>query len=343
MELKTLKEKYDQFKAANPKVRIRDAARSLGVTEADLVYTHEQTIVLNPAFEEILNELSKLGKVMALTRNDDAVHERKGVYTEATFHGKVGLVANPDIDLRLFMFYWAFAFAVNENGRQSLQFFDKWGQAVHKIYLTESSDQQAFADLINRFQTDKTDLLPEVEKTLPEAKIEKLDQEINIPAVQEAWKELQDTHDFFSILRTHGVSRRQAMRIAPAGYTRQIPVTGIEALLQKVAGSGIDFMVFIGNKSCIQIHTGKAQRILRTGPWINILDEDFNMHLRDVNLESAWIVKKPTNLGFVHSVEAYDANGELVVQFFGKRKPDVPEREDWRQLLQSFEESDVQA
>src|SRR5690554_4927424 len=106
MELKTLKEKYDQFKAANPKVRIRDAARSLGVTEADLVYTHEQTIVLNPAFEEILNELSKLGKVMALTRNDDAVHERKGVYTEATFHGKVGLVANPDIDLRLFMFYW---------------------------------------------------------------------------------------------------------------------------------------------------------------------------------------------------------------------------------------------
>lgn len=341
MELNKLKESYEDFKVQNPKVRIRDAAKSLGVSEADLVYISEHNTLLKPEFEAILNEVQTLGKVMALTRNDDAVHERKGIYTDATFHGKVGLVANPDIDLRLFMFYWAFAFAVNENGRQSLQFFDKWGQAVHKIYLTEESNQQAYSDLIKRFETQKSPDLPAVERTLPEPAIEKPDEDIDINTVQQAWKDLQDTHDFFGILRTHGVSRRQSMRIAPEGYTQQIQVSDIENLLNKVSESGIDFMVFIGNKSCIQIHTGKAQKILRTGPWINILDEEFNMHLRDTNLESVWIVKKPTNLGLVHSIEAYDTKGELIVQFFGKRKPDVPEREDWRDLIHSFEENKV--
>ncbi|RQP08241.1 MAG: hypothetical protein EAS48_10460, partial [Chryseobacterium sp.] len=35
-----------------------------------------------------------------------AVHERQGTYTKASFNGHVCLVANPDIDLRLFMNAW---------------------------------------------------------------------------------------------------------------------------------------------------------------------------------------------------------------------------------------------
>jgi len=340
-DIKELKKAFEQFKLENPKVRVRDAAKALGVSEAELVNTYDDTVTLAPEFETILNEVSTLGEVMALTRNDVAVHERKGIYTETSFQGKVGFVANEDIDLRIFLFYWAFAFAVSEGERQSLQFFDKWGQAIHKIYLTEKSDQEAYQALVDRFKTEKQLSLP-IERNLPTPPTEKPDQEVDIQAVREAWINLQDTHDFFGIIRTHGLTRRQSMRIAPEGYTQQIAVSAIESLLNKISESGMDFMVFIGNKSMIQIHTGKAQRILRTGPWINILDEEFSMHLRDANLESVWIVKKPTNMGLVHSIEAYDAKGELIVQLFGKRKPDVPERDDWRELIQSLSDGVVQ-
>lgn len=340
-DIQGLKKAFEQFKLENPKVRVRDAAKALGVSEAELVNTYDNTVTLRPEFENILNEASTLGEVMALTRNDDAVHERKGVYTATSFQGKVGFVANEDIDLRIFLFYWAFAFAVSEGERQSLQFFDKWGQAIHKIYLTEKSDQEAYQALVDRFKTEKQ-LSLSIERNLPAPATEKPDQEVDIQAVREAWINLQDTHDFFGIIRTHGLTRRQSMRIAPEGYTQQIAVSAIESLLNKISESGMDFMVFIGNKSMIQIHTGKAQRILRTGPWINILDEEFSMHLRDANLESVWIVKKPTNMGLVHSIEAYDAKGELIVQLFGKRKPDVPERDDWRELIQSLSDGVVQ-
>lgn len=335
METLLLKERLEQFKKENPKTRVREIADSLGVSEADLVHCAETTTMLRPDFESILKDVEKLGKVMALTRNDYAVHERKGIYSETSFTGKIGLVANADIDLRLFMFYWAHAFAVNENGRKSLQFFDKWGQAIHKIYITEDSNLSAYEELINIYKIDKKEALV-IETQILSKKEEIKDEEIDIEAFQKSWIELQDTHEFFSMLTRFGVSRIQAMRLAPDTYTHQLTVNSVETLLHKVSETGIDFMVFIGNKSCIQIHTGKANKIVRTGPWINILDEEFSMHLRDEQLTSVWLVKKPTNLGIIHSLEAYDKDGELIVQFFGKRKPNVPERDDWRKVVNSL-------
>ena len=50
--------------------------------------------------------MHRLGYVMALTRNDYCVHERKGVYDNITFYEgahNMGVALNPDIDLR---FLW---------------------------------------------------------------------------------------------------------------------------------------------------------------------------------------------------------------------------------------------
>lgn len=330
-----LKEKYESYKTANPKTRIRDAASALGVSEAELVATNPQNLLLNPAMQEILEEIPSLGRVMALTRNEHAVHERKGVYNKPSFNGHMGLVVGADIDLRLFMSKWAHVFAVSENDRQSIQFFDTLGNAVHKIYLTEESNQEAYQELVKKYKATNSDLVI-LQPQVSAESTEKSDEEIDQTTFQEEWLGLQDTHDFFGLLRKHGVTRTQALRLAPAGHATALAVSKVEDLLNIVSEKGLEIMVFIGNANCLQIHTGKAQRILRTGPWINILDTDFNMHLRDEALNSVWIVKKPTNLGAVHSIETYDVEGNLVAQFFGKRKPDVPEREDWRAALESL-------
>lgn len=47
-------------------------------------------------------------------------------------------------------------------------------------------------------------------------------------------------------------------------------------------------------------------------------------------------MKKPTKEGFVTSIEVFDENRQLIVQFFGKRKPGIPEREDWREVVKDF-------
>lgn len=45
------------------------------------------------------------------------------------------------------------------------------------------------------------------------------------------------------------------------------------------------------------------------------------------------VVEKPSEDSTVTSVEVFDANNEMIVQFFGKRKPGMPEPEAWRELV----------
>ena len=330
----SLKAQYEQFKLDQPKVRIRDAAKQLGVSEAELVATGEHNQVLQADFEGILKEIKTVGYVMALTRNDHAVHEHKGTYTKATFNGHVGLVVNPDIDLRIFINTWKFGFSVNESERKSLQFFDQSGEAVHKIYQTAQSDTEAWNALVDKYtatEVSQISIIP-IDKQVPETG----DQEIDVAGFREAWLQLEDTHHFFGLLKKFGVSRRQAMRLAPADHAVEITLDSLKRIVEGISERDLEIMIFIGNRGCIQIHTGKAKKLLQTGPWFNILDPEFNMHLREDGIESVWMVKKPTEDGIVTSLEVFDVDGNIIVQFFGKRKPRIPEREDWRKVVSDY-------
>lgn len=330
----TIKAQWDAFKEQNPKVRIRDAAKQLGVSEADLLNTGigVNVVRLNNQFPELLKEVNTLGKVMALTRNDYCVHERKGIYKKATFNGHVGLVVTPDIDLRLFMSQWTFGFAVNESDRHSLQFFDKSGEAVHKIYLIEDSDKQAYQELVTKYTAeDQQETLTVLPAPAPVAELP--DNKININEFQEGWKALQDTHEFHPLLKKFQITRTQALRLAPEDYALRLEVSTLKTILENAAARGQEIMVFTGSAGCIQIHTGPIVKLVETGPWFNVLDPDFNMHLHLDGIDTVWLVKKPTNDGWVHSIEVFDKDGNTIVQFFGKRKPGIPESEGWRTLL----------
>jgi len=71
--------------------------------------------------------------------------------------------------------------------------------------------------------------------------------------------------------------------------------------------------------------------------WINIMDPDFNLHLNAWGIGSAWHVTKPTEDGPVNALEVYDAEGEMIVQFFGARKPGQPELAAWMMLLEKLD------
>eukprot|EP01133_Synstelium_polycarpum_P011164 gene11164-13004_t len=326
-----LKSQWETFKAENPKVRIRDAAQQLGVSEAELIATTvgSSAIRLTDDFQAILKEVESLGYVMALTRNDHCVHERKGIYKKVSFQGSMGLAVNPDIDLRLFMSQWKSGFAVDENGRKSLQFFGKDGAAVHKIYMTEQSDAAAYEKLVSNYTAEQQHNPLEITAAAQPA-VEKADAEIDAEGFRTAWLNLKDTHEFHGMLRNFGVSRMQGLRLAPVGYASQITKDSLKSILHKASETDLEVMVFTGSAGCIQIHTGLVKKLLETGPWFNVLDPEFNLHLREDGIDAVWLVKKPTEDGIVTSIEVFDAQGNIIVQFFGKRKPGIPENENWR-------------
>ncbi len=331
--LVSLKERYEQFKIENPKVRIRDAAQQLGSSEAGLLATSigDTVTKLSGDFKELLKEVPKLGYVMALTRNDSCVHERKGEYKAVSFNGHVGLVLGEDIDLRLFMMHWKYGFAVNDKNK-SLQFFGADGEAVHKIFLQESSNEEAYHEIVNQFKDElqDTEIVTEAVAKLPE---ELPDNEIDIENFRAEWLGLQDTHDFFPLLRKFNVAREQSLRLAPEGYAYKISVEQVKKAFQQASDTQLPIMVFVSSRGCIQIHTGEVNKLVEMGPWYNVLDPKFNLHLREDHIANAWVVKKPTADGIVTSIELFDEKKQQIALIFGKRKPGAPELEGWREIV----------
>jgi putative hemin transport protein len=330
---------WAELRRADPKLRIRDAAARLGVSEAELLVTGRTVTRLRPEWPELLDAFKPLGRVMCLTRNEHAVHERKGFFRDIGFfaNGAMGQVVGPDIDLRVFPPQWAAAFAVRDDAetgaRDSVQIFGADGLAMLKVFLQPESDCSAFDDLIEEFRADEQGFVPE--RVEPPA-ADHPDSEIDVERLRADWRALQDTHEFFGLLRKLGVGRVQALRLAGAEFAEPLCTDVAGELLRSAATEKIPIMVFVGNRGCIQIHTGEVEKIVPYGEWINVLDPEFNLHLRESGVASAWLVRKPTRDGWVTSVELFDADGVNVVMFFGRRKPGQPEDENWRGLAEGL-------
>ncbi|MEM1041058.1 MAG: ChuX/HutX family heme-like substrate-binding protein [Bacteroidota bacterium] len=341
--LAELKERWTAYRRENPSVRIRNAAAELGVSEAELVATSEGdgATRLDGGWGALLEEAETMGEVMALTRNDACVHEKTGTYRNVKLMEKhaMGLVLDEDIDLRLFLGRWRFGFAVEtpwdgakDGLRRSLQFFDAHGTAVHKVFLKRKSDIEAYDRLVAKYRHAEPEAALGIEP-VPEPEPETPDADLDRAAFLQAWAELKDTHDFFPLLMNHGVGRLQALRLAENTFAERAEPASVRQMLEHAAAAATPIMVFVSSAGCIQIHTGTVKKLKEYGPWYNVLDPGFNLHLNEEHIDSAWVVRKPTIDGTVTALEIFDAEGELIVQFFGKRKPGTPELEPWREII----------
>lgn len=309
---------------ANPKKRARDLADSLGVTEAALVAAEvdgAQIVCIDPALDPLFKHIQMLGPVLALTRNDSAVHERDGSYLEYHSGPHASMVLGPDIDLRMFPRHWVHAFAVTRGERRSVQVFDAAGDAVHKVHLRDASDVAAFDALVVALR------LPDQSDTLALTPREPVEPAKSDPArvdvLRKEWAALTDTHQFLRLCSKLKMNRLGAYRIAGEPHARLLTTGALETAIRGAAEQAIEVMLFVGNRGCIQIHGGLMHRIEPMGPWLNVLDPGFNLHLRADHVAEVWLVNKPTRHGAAISIEAFDKDGGLILQMFGRRNPDT--------------------
>ncbi|MCW7490797.1 hemin-degrading factor [Leptospira meyeri] len=334
-----LKQQWKNLIKEMPKLRIRDAAKHLKVSEAELLATKlgPSVKLLKPDWANFLLNTPNLGYVMALTRNESCVHERKGIYKNISVNGQTALAVGEDIDLRIFLKDWKYGFYVEEprgnNPLCSFQFFDTKGEAVHKIYQTEKSEQDGWKQTVAQFVDEAQSFTKPSTETI--IKLETNDPK-EIPEFLKAWSQLEDTHDFFSLIRRFNYSREFSLKAAKGKFAFQILTNDFLNLMAKTSKLEMEIMIFVDNPGMIQIHTGKIQKLEPMGPWFNILDPEFNLHLRTDLIESVWIVDKPTKDGLVTSVEVFDNEGNLILQMFGKRKPGIPQSEAWFHLTREY-------
>lgn len=333
-------EEIRQARAENPKMRDRDFAARLKISEAQLVaaYAGHGVTRIQPKPDDIIPRLTALGEVMALTRNESCVIEKAGVYENYRSGERASMVNNPEIDLRFFPAHWVSAFAVvreGENGpRRSIQVFDAAGDAVHKIHLRPASDVAAFDRLVAELkledQSGELAVEPRKPADAPRSNPEKTAE------LRKGWAEMTDTHQFMGLTRKLGMNRLSAYRVAGAPLARELDLGAVNRMLEAVRDQKVEVMLFVGNLGCIEIHGGPIVNLKETGPWQNVLDPGFDMHLRLDHIAEVWAVNKPTKRGDAVSVEAFDAGGTIIFQIFGRHNMGENHRPAWNTIVEGL-------
>jgi len=336
-----LNESWEKLKSEVPNLRIRDAAKQLGVSEAELLATKigKNVFCLEYEWSDFLLKTPSLGNVMVLTRNEYCVHERKGEFQNVTVSGYMGLVTGDDIDLRIFLQNWSYGFyceEIRESGiLRSFQFFDSKGEAVHKIYSTDKSNLVSWEKLKDRMLA--TEVVPlEIQKSpISLAREHHFDPNQTENFLSD-WSNLRDTHDFFGMLKKFNLDRQEALSLAAQRFTKKVENDTFAKLLKECSDNMQEVMIFVSSIGVIQIHTGLVKKLETMGPWFNVLDPDFNLHLREDLISETWIVDKPTVDGNVTSLELFASDGLLILQLFGKRKPGQSQSESWEKMIHSY-------
>jgi len=324
-------------RADNPKLRERDLAANLGISEARLIdaFTGEGVRRIRADVDAIIGGLGAVGEVMALTRNAFAVHEKTGRYENPRLGGHVAVVHGPQIDLRIFGGHWVHAFAVDKKAgdgtMRSIQVFDAHGDAVHKVFTRATTDMDAWSRLIDKLAGGvRTGAI----RTEPHGGDHPT--QIDPAAVSElraAWAAMTDTHQVSALLRRSGLSKGALVQqLAPEFATRLTDGT-VESLLRIAANEQLPIMVFVRNRGCLQVHSGPIAALKQVGPWFNVMDRDFHLHLRTDKIASVWAIRKPSAQGMVVSVEAFADDGSPIIMINGQPGEHGKASSEWRVVV----------
>lgn len=335
-------EAFDAARLANPRLNAIRIAEQLGISEGELqaarIGRDVWTLALTP--NELAQHFHTLGEVKCLTRSSLAVLEQNGTYPTLSGGQHAGLLLDPGgLDLRLIYSHWYWACLIRDPmpdesqapaARWSLQIFNQHGQAMHKVFAHKANPKtlappdswEALYQRGNDGVPAFTQRSPQVARSLPDT-----------PTLASEWAAMTDVHQFFALLKRHQLRRLEANTLMRGHYTHTLPIHALETLLRQASQQMLPLMLFVASQGCVQIRTGPLPTPLRAGGWLNLFGDTFTLHLNDLQIASLWVVEKPNRDGGVTSVEAFDEEGDLVLQIYAERQEGRRERQPWRDLL----------
>ncbi|WP_010627259.1 heme degradation protein [Halomonas sp. KM-1] len=337
----------DAAREATPHLPALDIARRLDISEGELQAARLGrdvfTLPLSP--HALAARFHQLGEVKALTRSRHAVLEQQGVYPPLRGSEQAGLLLDPGgLDLRLHLAQWHWTCLIldrmpNKEGgtaqRLSVQVFDRHGIALHKLFSLAPEPPEAWQELQALSNTQEpafTQAAEPLPRTLP-----------TVPTLAEEWAQMSDVHQFFGLLNRHQLRRHEANALMEGRFTRALRPDACEAVLSEAASGELPLMLFVASPGCVQIRTGKVPAPQRMRGWLNLFGGDFTLHLDDANIARVWQVHKPNRDGGVTSLEAFDAQGGLVLQIYAERREGQGERLEWRGLLDGLDAREAAA
>lgn len=315
----SLRQRWDDLRARVPAMVPRDAARLLGVSEAEIIAADcgDTATRLDANWSALLGRAGELGLVRGVTRTTHVVVETRGVYGPVAADGAL---RGEGIDLRVFLPRWRYGYARRSSTpsgmRRSLAFYDAAGTHVHEIVIERRGGVDAFERLVADHAHPEQLPWLDVPRHASSTTVTE-DRDVDLHALRASWDAMEQTSDFQTLLRRFGVRRPQALRLAGAARAGRVALWSLRLVLERAASDDLSVVVLAANQGTVHVHRGPVRTARALGPWVNVFDDDFILHVRADAIAEAWVVRKPTRDGVVTSLELFDRAGETIALLFG--------------------------
>ena len=125
--------------------------------------------------------------------------------------------------------------------------------------------------------------------------------------------EATDSAAFQRLIATFAQADAPALHFAaaPAAGVAEVPPgralgsTAMQHVLERAAEGQVPLCIVVGNRGCEQRFEGRVEVIKLTGPWLNVLDPRFNLHLRWDRIAATRLLSGDDGTG----VSVFDARG----------------------------------
>ena len=255
-----LKQRWAELlqKQEHQKTRIKDAANILGVSEAELLSTtinQTSTLLKITDWEKAFKEISSLGNMMYLIRNDYAVFENtlriNKINSDTTYITLSDDNSIITINQSLIKYVFYTSAIIQGNKTYSIHLFDSYGTAIIKIYL-QNTKLKEFESIKNKYK-----------------------KEYNYELQKLKNKNLQTSCS--GKIKTSSIRLMNNLNFSMQKYLEQISTNN----------QNVEIKIF--NKAVTAMYKGSLQNIIHKFGWLNIMDPKFNLHAKDRLLNKNYI------------------------------------------------------
>ncbi len=219
--------------------------------------------------------------------------------------------------------------------RHSLQLLDAEGRASVKLYAAPGSDEQVFQDLVAEWRGEAPQLRNRRQAT-QRAMQERPDAAVELAQFRAGWNTLRRLGDLQQLASIHGLTHRQALRLAESRFTQQLPNCSAGELLVRAAQLGLPLHIRACHGSAQHDFRGLVRRVELLGDHLLLSAPGLRLQLREDAVDAVWLLRQPTAIGLRHSLELLDGQGTVLLKLASGQPTGHSEPCGWRELLESL-------
>ena len=274
--------------------------------------------------EQFNRQLATNNAIITTNTNEISV-QQFGTLGQIRLYGDLGILQGGDISVYFYTDNW-----------RSIDFH----QDLKSNTLTCFDDGHDQAWCLSCSQLEPELRSKNLNLSLPEPQIPiqpSLSAQVEINELRQMWASLTHVHQFYDMLSLFKLDLLEAIRLMQNQWTHPITSGQLTNFLQQCFEQKLDCKILTGNRGIVHELIAPIKQLKCTPKALTISGNNYHCNVNLLSIEEVWLVKRATKYGIVHSLEAFDSHGRLILQVQEQKPSEQPESSLWIHCLKRQE------